>query len=80
MPRNANTAVNSHTKQYLDEEAAGKMCLSSKRTMQQWRWRKIGPKYIKLGSGVKGKGKILYDYDDIVAWMESQKVKTNPEV
>lgn len=77
MPHNANPK---QSKQYLDEEAAGKLCLSTKRTMQQWRWRKLGPPYIKLGSPINGKGRILYDYDDLVAWLESHKVKTNPEV
>jgi hypothetical protein len=74
------TAVNSHIKQYLDEAETGKILKVTRRTVQQWRWRKVGPPYIKLGSPIKGKGKILYDYDDIVAWIESQKVKTSPEV
>ncbi len=72
-----NTAVNSHhPKEYLNEEETGKLCRVTARTVQQWRWRKIGPAYIKLGSRIAGKGKVLYDYDDVVAWLESQKVKT----
>jgi len=67
---------NTNPKQYFDEEETGKLLRVTARTVQQWRWRKIGPPYIKLGSPIKGKGRILYDYDDIVAWMESQKVKT----
>lgn len=79
MPPRVPAAVNSH-KKYLDEEEFGRLCKVTARTAQHWRWKKIGPKYIKLGSPIKGKGKILYDYDDIVQWLECQKVKTNPEV
>lgn len=76
MSRNTTPALPSNPKRYLSEADAAAVCLTSRRTFQQWRWKKCGPRYIKLGSNSKGKGPVLYDYDDIVKWLESRKIRT----
>ena len=74
------STINNNSKKYLNEEqAAGMLCLSV-RTLQQWRWRRVGPEFTKLSSSTRGKGHILYDYDDIVAFIDAHRVKTIMEV
>jgi hypothetical protein len=34
----------------------------SPRTLEQWRWKRIGPRYLKIG------GRVLYCLDDIEAY------------
>jgi len=50
-----------------EEEAARKLGKAAK-TLQIWRWRKVGPPYIKIGAAVR------YDPVKIDAWVESQTV------
>ena len=65
----------SNRKQYLlEQEAAEILCLSI-RTLRQWRWKRQGPRFTKLGNSTRGKGRVLYDYDDIVAFLDAHKVK-----
>lgn len=35
-------------------------------TLEQWRWRKIGPKWSKIGRHVR------YNWADVVAWVAEQ--------
>jgi excisionase family DNA binding protein len=39
------------------------------RTLEDWRLRGRGPKFARLGRGVR------YDLDDVIAWAEHQKVE-----
>ena len=76
MSRSTVNRTNPTTSRYLDETEAAAICHVTVRTVQQWRWRKLGPQYIKIGSGAKGKGRILYDLDDIIAWLAAHKIRT----
>ena len=40
----------------------------SPRTLERWRWEKIGPRYLKLG------GRVVYRLEDIEAY-EAQQVR-----
>jgi hypothetical protein len=40
-------------------------------TLEQWRWRKIGPPYIKAG------GRVRYRKSDVDRWLESRTVATH---
>ncbi len=39
----------------------------SPRTLEQWRWKGIGPRYLKIG------GRVLYCLDDIEAYEAAQR-------
>jgi predicted DNA-binding transcriptional regulator AlpA len=43
----------------------------SPRTLERWRWRGLGPQYLKVG------GRVVYRLADIRAW-EEQRVKVPP--
>lgn len=54
----------------LDEtQTAQKLGLSIK-TLQSWRWRKIGPRYLKIGGAVR------YAAEDIEEYLKSRAVET----
>ncbi len=36
-------------------------------TLRYWRWRNQGPRSFKIG------GAVLYDRDDVLAWIDAQK-------
>ncbi len=38
----------------------------SPRTLERWRWEKIGPRYLKLG------GRVVYRLEDVEAYEEQQ--------
>ncbi len=48
-------------------EAADYLGLSS-RTLEDWRWRRKGPKYVKLGRA------IAYRLVDLEAWLDKQTI------
>lgn len=60
-------------KQYLIDKEAAEMLFSTTKTLSTWRYFKKGPVYIKLAGPVSGKGRILYDYDDIVAFIDAKR-------
>jgi hypothetical protein len=39
----------------------------STRTLEQWRWKGIGPRYLKIG------GRVLYRLEDIEAYEAAQR-------
>ena len=53
---------------YLDSEAASKYIGVSRRAVESWRQRGIGPPYHKVGRLVR------YTASDIDAWLESVRV------
>ncbi len=40
-------------------------------TLRYWRWRNQGPRSFKIG------GAVLYDRDDVLAWIDAQKATTS---
>jgi hypothetical protein len=46
-------------------------------TLAQWRLNKVGPKYIKLGSGLRSP--IRYYKDDVIAYMNKNTVDHSQE-
>ncbi|WP_295885436.1 helix-turn-helix domain-containing protein [uncultured Thiohalocapsa sp.] len=61
-----NPAPRALTSALLDEKAAAALLSFSPRTLQMWRVRGGGPKYLKLGSAVR------YHPDDLATWIEEQ--------
>lgn len=55
-------------RRYLSEKQTAEYLGLSIKTLQRYRIRGIGPKYIKCV------GRVLYDRQDIDSWMEQQKV------
>lgn len=57
--------------EYLNEKQAAKLLGVSRGTLRNWRWRKYGPVFLKVGSRVE------YRRDDIDAWRDSQRRDPN---
>jgi hypothetical protein len=51
---------------HLDQFALARRWTLSQRTLERWRWRKIGPRYIKLG------GHVAYRLEDIEDFERAQ--------
>lgn len=62
---------------YLTEKEAADLLKLSIRTLQQWRYKKKGPPYIKLGS-MNGKSHVIYDRDELMDHQPAAR-KTSPE-
>ena len=50
-------------REYLDEKRLAKNLGLSVKTLQQWRWKGIGPPYLKLGGW-----SVRYDPDAVDRW------------
>ena len=66
-------------KSLVAEERAGEIIGGaerpiSKRTLQSWRLRGVGPPYIKCGRSVR------YDVTELYRWLESRKCTSTSEV
>ena len=46
----------------------------SERTLETWRWRKVGPTYIKL------RGKVLYPLTDVEAFERRRRAETHSSI
>ena len=44
---------------HLDQKDLAERWNMSPRTLEQWRWRGVGPKYLKLG------GRVIYRLSDV---------------
>jgi hypothetical protein len=43
------------------------------KTLAEWRYRGVGPRYRKIGSGASGKGGcVRYDWQDVYSWVDEQ--------
>ena len=63
MPSPAKAANPSPARQLSNERQAAEHLNLSVRTLQQWRYRGCGPRYVKLG------GAIRYRPEDLDAWL-----------
>ena len=48
--------------QHLDQSNLSRRWRVSPRTLERWRWLKIGPAYVKVG------GRVIYRLEDVVAY------------
>jgi len=54
---------------FLTCAEVARMLRVSERTLETWRLKNWGPRYIRMGSG--GKAKVLYDLCAILAWLKN---------
>ena len=59
-----------NTNQLLNEIEVAELLGVSRKTLQAWRWRRVGPPFVKLGSAVR------YSYVDLLDFLESNKTYT----
>ena len=64
-------ALEEPKRRFINERDTAVLLCTTPRNLQRLRYQGQGPPYYK-GEG-KG-GRILYDYDEVVAWMDRQKV------
>jgi hypothetical protein len=55
---------------YLNERDTASFINLSTKTLQRLRLKGNGPRYIKCGA------RVLYDVDDLTAWLDGQKVQS----
>ena len=48
--------------EHLDQMSLAARWVMSPRTLEQWRWRGVGPRYLKLG------GRVVYRLKDVEAY------------
>ena len=53
---------------HLDQQALALRWGMSPRTLEDWRWRKKGPRYLKIG------GRVMYRLEDIEAY-EAERLR-----
>ncbi|MEM7399763.1 MAG: helix-turn-helix domain-containing protein [Pseudomonadota bacterium] len=57
---------------HIDQKQLAERWALSPRTLEQWRWRGVGPRYLKLG------GRVVYRLEDLEAFeADSLRVCTN---
>lgn len=52
---------------HLDQNDLAERWILSPRTLEQWRWRGVGPRYLKLG------GRVIYRLADVEAF-EAERI------
>jgi len=57
-------------KQYLTEHEVAERLRVKPVTLRQWRWRRVGPPYLKAG------GRVLYDPELVYQWEQAHLVET----
>ena len=55
-------------KRYLEEKEISRRTSFKLQTLRNWRHLRKGFPYLKVG------GKVLYDWDEVVAYLESKKI------
>lgn len=58
-------------KEYLTQDEVSKLTGVAKGTLENWRVKKIGPPYLKLGRSVR------YKLSDLNEWLASREMKTD---
>ncbi len=71
MSHQANTA-RKQERRFMNEEETAAVIRTSRKSLQNMRYRGEGPPYHKLGAGQKAR--VVYDYDEVMAWMDRNKV------
>jgi hypothetical protein len=57
----------------LTQDDAARLLHKQRRTLEDWRYRGFGPRYVMVGRSV------FYAPDDLAAWLESRKVSSTAE-
>ena len=57
-----NTEMKSRLNYLLDQEEVARMLCVSTKTLEYWRWKKVGPKYIKIGRLARYREADVVDY------------------
>lgn len=55
---------------YLNEKEVSELTGIAVKTLQSWRWQRVGPPFVKLQSAVR------YPYVDLLDYLESNKTHT----
>jgi len=58
----------------VGEEEAAKILGLSVQTLRNWRFKRIGPPYLKVGSR-----SVRYSPEDLYKWLEGQKIQPEAE-
>lgn len=61
--------LNKMPRSYLKTPQAAALLGLSSATLEDWRWQRKGPPYIRISPGC-----IRYDEDKLIAWMDKQSV------
>ncbi len=61
----------------LNTKAAAPRCGVSPGTLENWRVKGVGPKFIKTPGR---RGKVLYDPDDIEKWKDDNRFQSTSEI
>jgi len=56
------------TPRYVGEAEVERLTSLSRRTLQQWRIRRKGPRFYKIGA------RVLYDQAEVLAWIQSKAI------
>lgn len=67
----ADTTATYQPDSMLDTQAAAEVLGLRPQTLHEWRTRRVGPPYRKLGRAVR------YVYVEIIAWRDAQRVETH---
>jgi DNA-binding transcriptional MerR regulator len=59
---------------YLSQTELAQRFRVSPRTLERWRWKKIGPNYIRL------EGKVVYSLADIEAYERRRRAETHSSI
>lgn len=67
--------MNISNETFLNEQQAAELLSISVKTLQRWRWKKVGPEWCKLGK------RVAYPKDKLINWAmsKSQKTSSNKE-
>ncbi len=63
-----------NTRTLLSTDELAEILGKPPRTLAQWRYRQIGPSFIRLAGG-----SVRYALEDVDAWLDNQRVTTNEE-
>lgn len=66
------TSQDSHPDALITERDAAMVLCVSDRTLQQWRWRGIGPRYLKLCGGA-----VRYTRADLLDFIASSRCQSD---
>jgi hypothetical protein len=60
--------------QFLNQQELARRWRLSERTLESWRWKKIGPNYIRL------EGKVVYALSDVEAYERRRRAETHSSI
>lgn len=64
-------------KKLLENKVAAPLVGVSPGTLENWRVKGLGPKFIKVSAGQRGK--VVYDPDDIAEWKAARRFQSTSD-